>query len=82
MNNEERTATVKVELNVDFAELNQQYEVLLEFTSNQVQKAKDENDNSEETKQKIEALWGIIHFLEAYHSKASDILGEKFVFGC
>jgi hypothetical protein len=77
------THSVKVELSCDFDMLAEQYQNLLNVIEDLYSKLKIEvsQEIRKEIENKIDNLYGLVHFVEVFQDRASDILGEQVVFG-
>lgn len=77
------TRTVKVELNCDFEMLSEQYSNLLNVIEDLYSNLTPEisQEKKKEIENKIDNLYGLVHFIEAFQDRSSFILGEEAVFG-
>lgn len=77
------TRSVKVELNCDFDMLAEQYQNLLNVIEDLYSTLKPEVDleKRKEIENKIDNLYGLVHFVEVFQDRAANILGEQAVFG-
>jgi hypothetical protein len=77
------TRSVKVELNCDFVLLAKQYQNLLNVIEdlNSTLKIEVSQEKRKEIENKIDNLYGLVHFVEVFQDRSSEILGEQAVFG-